>query len=69
MEIFGNIVNEGWSIITPHQDCARIITAKFKNLKKLLKEWKKNLSNLKTVISNIKKMFFSSWMYQKNLEI
>jgi hypothetical protein len=52
-ESFVNIVNQGQSINTANQDCAKIIIAKFKNLRKLIKDWRESLSNLKIVISNI----------------
>ena len=37
-----------------HSDAAKMITVKFKNLRKVLKEWKKSLSNLQQNITNVK---------------
>jgi hypothetical protein len=50
LESFGT---HGWSIPTSHSDKAKIITAKFKNLRGVLKSWQAQLSNLKTNISNV----------------
>lgn len=43
---------------TPHQDAAKIITAKFKKLRAIFKEWQKSLSSLKTIITNVKNIHF-----------
>jgi hypothetical protein len=42
-----NQVSIGWHSDYHHSDAAKMITAKFKNLRKVLKEWKRTLSNLK----------------------
>jgi hypothetical protein len=46
-EDFMNQVSIGWHSDYHHSDAAKMITAKFKNLRKVLKEWKRTLSNLK----------------------
>jgi hypothetical protein len=46
------ILWDSW-IPTSHSDKAKIITAKFKNLRGVLKSWQAQLSNLKTNISNV----------------
>ena len=50
-----------YSVVQQHRtapvhiiDAAKILTAKFKNLRVALKSWKATLSNLKTVIDSIK---------------
>jgi hypothetical protein len=37
-----------------HSDVTKMITTKFKNLRKVLKNWKRSLSNLKQNITNVK---------------
>lgn len=51
---FLNVVQQGWT--TPHYitDADKIITTKFKNLRRVLKEWQGNLSNLKKNMANFK---------------
>jgi len=53
-EQFVNIVHHGWSLPTFQTNAAKIITAKFKNLKMVIKAWQAQLSSLKATISNIK---------------
>lgn len=48
------LVQQAWSAPTPETDAAKIITSKFKNLRKVLKDWQRNLSNLKLTIENVK---------------
>jgi hypothetical protein len=47
-------VSLGWHTNFFHSDAAKMVTAKFKNLRKELKVWKKTLSNLKQNIANVK---------------
>lgn len=51
---FLSVVQQGW--FAPHHisDVAKIITAKFKNLRRVLKEWQSNIFNLKKAINNVK---------------
>lgn len=44
----------GWCTAFQHYDLAKLITAKFKNLRKVLKHWRHSLSNLKANISKVK---------------
>lgn len=53
-ENFMEQVSLGWHTDFFHSDAAKMITAKFKNLRKELKVWKKTLSNLKQNIANVK---------------
>jgi hypothetical protein len=51
---FMNIVQHGWSLPTFQTDCAKIISAKFKNLRRVIKAWQAHLSGLKANIANVK---------------
>ena len=53
-EHFFSIVQHGWSLPTPQTDAAKIITAKFKNLRRVIKSWQSQLSSLKSNIANVK---------------
>jgi hypothetical protein len=53
-EDFMNQVSIGCHSDYHHSNAAKMITAKFKNLRKVLKEWKRTLSNLKQNITNVK---------------
>lgn len=48
------VVQHGWSIQTGQMDKAKTISAKFKNLRRILKAWHSQLSGLKTNIDNVK---------------
>jgi hypothetical protein len=47
------LVQHAWSAPTFETDAAKIITGKFKNLRKVLKDWQRNLSSLKVAIHNV----------------
>jgi len=49
-----NQVQSGWQTYFNHSDAAKLVTAKFKNLRKVLKQWKMTLSNLKRNLENVK---------------
>jgi hypothetical protein len=49
-----SIVQQGWHAPSHISDAAKIVTAKFKNLRKSLKDWSKQLSKLKSAIANAK---------------
>ena len=51
---FFNQVTLGWTTESHHLDAAKLLTSKFKNLRKVLKIWKLSLSNLKQNISHVK---------------
>lgn len=51
---FFSIVQHGWNVPVPVDDKAKLISAKFKNLRRVLKAWHFTLSNLKVVIANVK---------------
>lgn len=53
-EQFMDIVAHGWSIPTNQTDKAKILTAKFNNLIRVLRAWQTNLSSLKANIENVK---------------
>lgn len=48
------VVAHGWSVPVLTTDKERVITAKFKNLRRVLKAWQSNVSNLKENIGNVK---------------
>jgi hypothetical protein len=53
-EHFFIVVQHGWSIPIAHSDPAQALTAKFKNLSRVIRAWQSQLSSLKANISNVK---------------
>lgn len=53
-ENFMAVVQHGWNLPTTQTDKAKLITEKFKNLRRVLKYWHTKISGLKTIISNVK---------------
>jgi len=53
-EEFMPLVQHTWASSVNETDMAKVITAKFKNLRRVLKDWQRNLSNLKLAIENVK---------------
>ena len=53
-EHFLQVVQHGWSLPTFQTDAAKHITAKFKNLRRVIKAWQAHLSSLKANIANVK---------------
>ena len=53
-EHFMDVVQHGWSLSTPHSYVAKILSGKFKNLRRVLRTWQKHLSRLKANIANVK---------------
>lgn len=51
---FLSVVQHAWSIPVPHTDKAKIVVAKFKNLRCILRAWQSQISNLSTIIANTK---------------
>jgi hypothetical protein len=51
---FMEVVQHGWYAPPYITDLAKLITAKFKNLRRNLRAWSKTLSNLRSTISNVK---------------
>ena len=49
-----NVVQHGLSLPTHQSDCAKIISAKFKNLRRVIRSWQTHLSSLKANIANVK---------------
>jgi uncharacterized coiled-coil DUF342 family protein len=47
---------DGWSIPTHHQDKAKNLGAKLKNLRRVLTEWHKKISNLSSTIAHTKEL-------------
>jgi hypothetical protein len=55
---FMNIVQQNWVAPQHISDPAKILTAKFKNMRRALKEWHIGLSNLKILIGNVKLILY-----------
>lgn len=53
-EDFLQVVQHGWSIPTNQTDKAKALTAKFKNLRRVLKAWQQQISSLANRIKNTK---------------
>ena len=51
---FMDIVQHVWSLPTNQLDKAKLISAKFKNLQRVIKAWQAQLSSLKSNIANVK---------------
>lgn len=51
---FQEILANTWNQTAAEHDSARNITAKFKALRKRLREWQTSMTNLKTLISNVR---------------
>lgn len=49
---FSNILAKCWSETTHHTDCAKALTAKFKTLRKRLREWQASKTGLRTITAN-----------------
>lgn len=49
-EDFLCVVQHGWNVTTQQVDKSKIISAKFKNLKRLLKAWQSKVSNIKKIL-------------------
>ena len=57
---FQDIVQRAWDIPVGYNDSAKLINAKFKNLKRATKLWAKNLQPLKKQIQDINDLIFLS---------
>jgi hypothetical protein len=55
---FMNVFQHGWNIPAHHQDKAKMIGAKFKNLRRVLKCLHSKLSNLAAMVTNTKLVIF-----------
>jgi hypothetical protein len=51
---FMQVMAHDWSVPTFQSDKAKVMTAKLKNLRRVLRAWQLQLSNLSTTISNNK---------------
>jgi hypothetical protein len=57
-EEFMQFLNHGWSIPVQGTDEVKMLGAKFKNLRRVLRWWHKQLSNLAATIKNNKVILF-----------
>jgi threonine/homoserine/homoserine lactone efflux protein len=48
------VVAHGWNTPVQQLDATKILTTKFKNLRKVLRAWQSQLSSFKTNITNVK---------------
>jgi retron-type reverse transcriptase len=55
-EDFQTVLIQGWEQPSLQQDAAKVLTAKFKNLRKVFKAWKSQLPNLTKTIQNCKEV-------------
>jgi hypothetical protein len=55
---FMDVMSHGWNILTQIEDKAKILGAKFKTLRRVLRLWHSQLSNLAATISNNKLMLY-----------
>jgi len=53
-EHFFSVVQHAWSLLVPHNDMTKKISAKFKNLRRVIRAWHSHLSSLKANIANVK---------------
>ena len=68
-EHFLSIVQHAWSLPVQQQDMAKRISAKFKNLRRVIKAWQSHLSSLDVNISNVKLIIiFLSLLEELTLE-
>jgi len=51
---FLQIAQQGWNEVSSQTDKAKLVTAKFKNLRKVLRAWQQQLSGLKKILSHVK---------------
>jgi hypothetical protein len=51
---FLQIVNHGWTVPVTCSDPAKIVMARFKNIRRVLRAWQAHISNLSLLIDNIK---------------
>jgi hypothetical protein len=52
-EHFLAVVAHGWAVPTYQTDSAKNLSAKFKNLRRILKAWQSQIYNLKANIANV----------------
>jgi hypothetical protein len=62
---FMDVMNHGWAIPTVIEDRARKVGAKLKNLRRVLRAWHSQLSNLAATIENIR-LCCTSWTTMRN---
>lgn len=53
-EDFISVVQDVWAIPVQHTDKAKFLVAKFKNLRRVLKAWQAQISNVSAIYSNTK---------------
>jgi hypothetical protein len=66
---FMQVIEHGWSVPTFQSDKAKVMTAKLKNLRRVLRAWQFQLSNLSTTISNNKVVLCFLDMLEKSHDL
>jgi hypothetical protein len=66
---FTNILLHGWNIPTLQNDKAKVISAKYKNLKRVLKAWRNQLHNLAKTIQNCKDVIMFLDILEEHIDL
>jgi hypothetical protein len=64
-EHFLEVVAHGWAVPTNMTNSAKVLTTKFKTLRRVLKAWQSQLSNLKANIANVKSVLILLGILEK----
>lgn len=68
-EHFLKVVAHGWSLPTSQTDAAKILMAKFKNLRRVLRAWQKHISSLSANIENVKLILSLMELLEKHSDL
>jgi hypothetical protein len=68
-EHFLAVVAHGWAVPTYQTDSAKILSAKFKNLRRVLKAWQSQISNLKANIANVKSVLILLGILEEYMDL
>jgi hypothetical protein len=53
---FQQVLSQSWSNPSEHSDSAKLLTAKFKTLRKNIKAWQSSIRNLKKTVTNVREV-------------
>jgi hypothetical protein len=68
-EVFMDVVRHGWNLPTFQTDKAKVISTKFKNLRRVLKAWQAQLSSLKDNIENVKLVLWLFHLFELHRDL
>ena len=68
-EVFMDVVRHGWNLPTFQTDKAKVISTKFKNLRRVLKAWQAQLSSLKGNIENVKLVLWLFHLFELHRDL